>query len=264
MHVHGVGLGPRNRGRAATLREIRRGDKGEMWITPRPSASARSRQSRNARRTDPRISGRKEAMTEWIKSLVREWSYGGVVFLMIIENVFPPIPSELIMPLAGFFSSTGDLLLVGVIVAGTIGSMIGALPLYYAGKVAGEKRVRRWCDRHGKWIGLSGRDVDKAGRWFERHGAVTVLFCRLVPGVRSLISVPAGVAGMSVGLFLVFTMVGSAIWTAALAFAGRALAHNYEAVEKVVGPISTAVIGGIVVFIVVRAIRERRRTTTAS
>jgi membrane protein DedA with SNARE-associated domain len=198
-------------------------------------------------------------MSEWIKSIIQSLSYGGVVFLMFLENVFPPIPSELIMPLAGFFSRQHDLSLWGIIAAGTLGSVAGALPLYYAGKVTGEQRLRRWCDRHGKWIGFTGRDLDQARAWFDRHGAKTVFLCRLVPGVRSLISVPAGMAEMKLGLFLVYTTLGSAIWTAALAYAGRALAGNYEQVERVLGPISTTIVAGIVVCILVRAFRLRAK-----
>lgn len=197
-------------------------------------------------------------MSEWIKSLIQEWSYAGVIFLMFLENVFPPIPSELIMPLAGFYSTTGEFTLLGIIGAGTLGSVGGAMPLYYVGKLAGQERVRRWCERHGKWLGLSGRDVDKSKKWFDRHGAKTVLLCRMVPGVRSLISIPAGVANMPLWRFIFLTSIGSAVWTAALALSGRALAQNYEKVEKFVGPISTTVIVGIVLMIAFRALRQRQ------
>lgn len=198
-------------------------------------------------------------MTEWIKAWVQGYSYFGVMALMVIENVFPPIPSELIMPLAGFFTTNSDLSLIGVVLAGTLGSVIGALPLYYAGKRAGHARLRRWCERHGKWIGLAGRDLDKAKVWFERHGTKTVLLCRLVPGVRSLISIPAGVAEMPLGSFLVFTAIGSAVWAGALATAGRALGGNYETVERVIGPISMVVMGSIVLTIAIRAVRLTRQ-----
>ncbi len=198
-------------------------------------------------------------MTDWIKSVIEGFSYGGIVFLMFLENVFPPIPSELIMPLAGFFSTTGELSLVGLIAAGTVGSVLGSLPLYYAGRFAGQTRLRRWCDRHGKWIGVSGRDLDKSKTWFDRHGNKAVLFCRLIPGIRSLISIPAGMSEMNVALFLLYTTIGSAVWTAVLAVAGHSLGGNYEQVEKVVGPLSTAIVVGIVLWIVVRAIRQRKK-----
>lgn len=202
-------------------------------------------------------------MSDWIKSILEDFSYAGVVFLMFLENVFPPIPSELIMPLAGFFSTRGELSLVGIIAAGTFGSVLGALPLYYAGKLAGPERLRRWCERHGKWVGFSGHDLDKSRAWFDRHGAKTVLLCRMVPGVRSLISVPAGVARMPLGRFLLYTTIGSAAWSAILAGAGKALGGNYEQVERVIGPISTGIVVAIVATILVRAVRQHRRQRQA-
>lgn len=202
-------------------------------------------------------------MTEWIKTIVQQFSYPGIVFLMFLENVFPPIPSELIMPLAGFFSTEGKLNLLGIIAAGTLGSVLGAVPLYYLGKVAGEARIRRWCDRHGHWIGVSGDDLTKSKKWFERHGTKTVLLCRLIPGIRSLISIPAGIAEMNLIKFLAYTTLGSAVWTAALAGAGRSLGAKYEAVEHVIGPISTAIVVGIILTLVIRGIRQRRRRSHA-
>ena len=198
-------------------------------------------------------------MSDWIKSVIETFSYAGVVFLMFLENVFPPIPSELIMPLAGFFSVASGLSVTGVIVAGTAGSVLGSVPLYFAGRLTGHARLRRWCDRYGKWIGFTGHDLDNSRTWFERHGNKAVLLGRVVPGVRSLISVPAGMSRMNLGVFLSYTTLGSAVWSAALAFAGRALEGNYERVEKIISPISTAIVAGIVLFILYRAIREHRR-----
>ncbi len=197
-------------------------------------------------------------MTNWIKSVVEGFSYPGIVFLMFLENVFPPIPSELIMPLAGFFSTQGQLNFAGIVIAGTAGAVLGALPLYYLGRWAGEARVRRWLNKHGKWVGLSGKDLDKSNGWFENHGAKTVLFCRVVPGIRSLISIPAGIAKMPLPLFLFYTTLGSSVWTLALAYAGRALGGNYDQVEKVVGPISTTVLVAIVLTMVIRGFRQRK------
>jgi membrane protein DedA with SNARE-associated domain len=202
-------------------------------------------------------------MADWLKSIIEDFSYAGLVFLMFLENVFPPIPSELIVPLAGFYATTGQLTLVGIIIAGTIGSVLGGLPLFYLGHRAGEERVRRWCDRHGKWIGVTGRDLDKSKHWFERHGPKAVLICRVIPGARSLISLPAGIARMPLAQFIVYSTIGSAAWTTALAFAGRALGRNYEQVEHVVGPISTAVVAGIVGTILFRAFRQHQQTRKA-
>ncbi len=197
-------------------------------------------------------------MGDWIKSIIEDFSYAGVVFLMFLENVFPPIPSELIMPLAGFFCTKGDFSLGLIILAGTAGSVLGAVPLFYIGRVAGEERLRRWCDRHGKWIGVSAHDLDKSNRWFERHGRKAVLLGRLVPGIRSLVSIPAGMSEMNLAVFLVFTAIGSAVWTAGLALAGRALGSRYDQVEKYISPISTVIVVGIVLTLVIRAVRQHR------
>ena len=198
-------------------------------------------------------------MTKWITSIIEGSSYAGIVFLMLVENVFPPIPSELIMPLAGFVSTRGEMSFVGIILAGTLGSVLGALPLYYLGRYMGEERLRRWVERRGHWIGVSTGDLEKSQRWFERHGGKTVLICRIIPGIRSLISIPAGVARMNLPLFLLYTTIGAAAWTAALAYAGRRLGENYEAVEKYIGPASGIILGGLLLAFIVRAIRQHRR-----
>jgi membrane protein DedA with SNARE-associated domain len=199
-------------------------------------------------------------MSNWIKTIIEQFSYPGIVFLMLLENVFPPIPSELIIPLSGFVSTQGRLTIAGVIIAGTVGSVAGAILLYYAGKGIGAQRLRSWTEAHGRWIGLSIADLDKSDKWFKRHGAKTVFIGRVVPGVRSLISIPAGVSGLDFKIFLLYTTLGSAVWTAALALAGRLLGRNYEQVEHVIGPISTAVVVGIIVMLIVRGVRNRGRS----
>ncbi len=198
-------------------------------------------------------------MSDWIKSVIENFSYPGIVFLMLLENVFPPIPSELIIPLAGFFSTQGELSFVGVVLAGTLGAVLGAVVLYYVGRSMGAERLRGWCDAHGRWVGLSRADLDKSDDWFKRHGARTVLIGRLVPGIRSLISVPAGVSGLNLRVFLIYTTIGSAVWTVLLAGAGRWLGRNYEQVEHVVGPVSTAVVVGMILALVIRGFRNARR-----
>lgn len=198
-------------------------------------------------------------MTKWITSIIEGFSYAGIAFLMFVENVFPPIPSELIMPLAGFVSSRGELSFIGIAVAGTLGSVLGALPLYSLGRAAKEERLRSWLDRHGHWLGTSGEDLTKAQRWFARHGGKTVLLCRVIPGVRSFISIPAGIARMNLPLFLLYTALGSAVWTTALAYAGLRLGDRYEQVERYIGPVSLAVLGGIALSLVIRGVRQQAR-----
>ena len=178
----------------------------------------------------------------------------GIALLMFLENIFPPIPSELIMPLAGYEAAAGRMSISAVIIAGTIGSLAGVVPWYYAGRFMGEARLKRLAARHGRWMTLSPGDVDKANDWFGRHGVAAVLFGRLVPTVRTLISVPAGVARMPIGTFLVFSAIGSAIWTSLLALAGYLLGQNYAAVEAYVGPVSNTVLAAIVVFYIYRVV----------
>lgn len=186
--------------------------------------------------------------------------YAGIVLLMFVENVFPPIPSELIMPLAGFMATKGQLALAAIIVAGTIGSILGALPLYFFGRSIGERRLKELADRHGRWFTVSCRDIDRAKDWFDRYGAWAVFACRLVPGIRSLISIPAGIARMKLAPFLFFSTMGAALWTTLLASAGYALGANFNKVEEYLDPISYSVFAGLIVFYVVRVIRHERRS----
>lgn len=203
-------------------------------------------------------------MVEWIKSLMESLGYAGIVFLMFLENVFPPIPSELIMPLAGFSSIEGDLNFAAVVAAGTAGSVIGALPLYYLGRLLGEERLKQLADRYGKWLTLSSKEIGKADGWFDTHGHKAVFFCRLVPGVRSLISIPAGVSGMHLAPFLIYSALGSAIWTALLAYMGRLLGENYELVEQYIGPLSYLVLGTLgLTFVAWIWHRKRSRSAVA-
>lgn len=197
-------------------------------------------------------------MTDWIQNLMDSMGYLGILLLMILENVFPPIPSELIMPSAGFAAARGDMTLGMVILMGTLGSVIGTLPLYYIGRAFSEDKLVAWADKHGKWLTLSGKDIKKADDWFDRHGNKAVLFGRMVPGIRSLLSLPAGMSEMPLPKFLIYSAIGSALWSAALAYAGYALGENYDRVEQYVGPASKIILGVVVVGAIVWFIRRKR------
>lgn len=197
-------------------------------------------------------------MTEWIQNLMDSMGYLGILLLMILENVFPPIPSELIMPSAGFAAARGDMSLGMVVLMGTLGSVIGTLPLYYVGKAFGEDKLVAWADKHGKWLTLSGKDIKKADDWFDRHGAGAVLFGRMVPGIRSLLSLPAGMSEMPLPKFLIYSAVGSALWSAALAYAGYALGENYDRVAQYVDPASKIILGLVIVGVIVWFVRRKR------
>ena len=199
-------------------------------------------------------------MAEWIRNIIETLGYPGIVFLLFLENVFPPIPSELVIPLAGFTASDGSLTLVGVVIAGTIGSVLGALPLYYLGRAVPRTRLKRWADKHGRWLLLDGNDIDRAQDWLENHGRSAVFLCRLVPGVRSLISIPAGSSNMHLPTFLFYTALGTALWTALLAYLGLLLGDNYEQIASVLGSVGNIVwivIGVAVVIWVMRRVRRR-------
>jgi membrane protein DedA with SNARE-associated domain len=200
----------------------------------------------------------------WITDLVSHFGYGGVGLLMFLENVFPPIPSELIMPLAGFVARRGELNLGVTIAAGTVGSLAGASFWYVLGRRLGERRLRAWIERHGHWLGLSADDIDRSARWFRRHGPLAVTLGRLVPGVRTLISVPAGIAGMRALPFLLFTIVGTALWTAALSFAGYLLGARYGRVTSAMDATTWIVFAAMVAAYLIRLVRVRRKASASS
>jgi membrane protein DedA with SNARE-associated domain len=197
-------------------------------------------------------------MANWVTSVLSSTGYFGLVFLMFAENVFPPIPSELIVPLAGYLTRAGKLTLVGVIVAGTIGSLLGAILLYYFGRKLGYKRTCEFAQRHGRWLTVSEKDVARAKRWFDRHGGMAVLMCRLVPGIRSLISIPAGISRMPLPSFIAYTTAGSAVWTAVLTALGWGLAQNYQVVDRYLDPVSWVLVGAVVLLYIVRVFRHNK------
>ena len=197
-------------------------------------------------------------MFDWIMGFQKMGTLG-IVLLMFAENVFPPIPSELIMPLAGFSAARGERNLLVVIIAGSIGSLFGALLWYYIGKKIGVERLERWAAKHGRWLTLSPKEVDQACGWFYRHGGKAVFIGRLIPAVRTLISVPAGIAGMPLASFLLYSAAGTILWTTLLAAAGYFLESQYDKVAGWMNPVSNVVIGLIVLGYLYRVVRFRRR-----
>jgi len=185
-------------------------------------------------------------MFDRLLELLAQWGYLGIAALMFLENLFPPIPSEIIMPSAGYSAGQGKLSLLGVIAAGTVGSVAGAVFWYYVGKWIGADRLKSWASRHGRWLTLKPRDVDRVDRWFDAHCGRAVFLGRLVPAIRTLISVPAGVFGMGLPRFLLFSTLGSALWTALLAVAGYLLQGQYDRVALWLNPATNVVIGLIV------------------
>lgn len=189
--------------------------------------------------------------------------YAGVALLMLLENVIPPIPSEIVMPAAGASARKGDHSLWGMIIAGSIGSLLGTLPWYGIARYVGTERFSDWADRHGHWIGTDRHEVQRADAWFDRYGQWTVLFCRMIPGVRTLISVPAGFSEMPVGKFLLYSSIGTIAWTALLAGLGYWLQGQQQTVATAVKWIGVVVLGGLTLWFIARIVLKKRQRHSA-
>jgi membrane protein DedA with SNARE-associated domain len=194
-------------------------------------------------------------MDDWIIRLVNDTGYWGVAVLMFIETVFPPVPSEVIMTVAGVSASRGNMTFAGVVASGTAGAMLGNYLWFWLAIKFGPQRLERFLEKHGRWLTLHWTDVERGQALFSKHGSIIVLVARMLPTFRSLISIPAGIFRMSHRRFLVFSTVGTAGWSAALAGAGYALGSQFADVEKILGPLSTIIIGLIVVGYFWRLIR---------
>jgi membrane protein DedA with SNARE-associated domain len=190
-------------------------------------------------------------MQEWITNTMNSLGYLGIGLLMFLENLFPPIPSELIMPLAGYTATSpnSQIQVIPAIAAGVIGTILGAIPWYYAGLLLGQQRLELLASRYGKWIGISEKDIAKSVDWFQKHGSTAVLVGRLVPGIRTLISIPAGISKMPLLPFFVYSTIGTIGWVTLLTYAGYFLGKNYKLVEVYIDPISKVVVFGVLIAI---------------
>ena len=184
-------------------------------------------------------------MEDWIIRLVEWGHYWGVALLMLLETVFPPVPSEVIMTVAGVSASRGTMSLWGTIAAGTAGAMLGNWLWYWLAIKFGEARMHVFIDRYSRWLTLDWAEIERGHGLFRKHGPIIVLVARMLPTLRSLISIPAGLFGMSLGRFLVFSTIGTAGWSAALACAGYFLGSQFGDIEKWLGPLSTVIMVGI-------------------
>ena len=180
----------------------------------------------------PILIGKAVETNQWV-------GYLAILFAMFLENVIPPIPSELIMPLGGFYVSQGQLDFLPVVLAGLLGTVFGAMPWYGIGRLVNEERIEKWLEKNGRWIGINPNELARSRKWFNRYGASLVFWGRLVPGIRTLISVPAGVELMPIPPFLIWTTAGSLIWTLFLTTTGFYLGDNYSIIEKWINPLST-------------------------
>ena len=186
-------------------------------------------------------------LTDWVIDVIDKLGYVGVALLVALENLFPPIPSEIVLPFAGVVARRGGATLAGMIVAATIGSVVGALVLYGIAAAIGPERLRAFVVRYGRWFRLTVDDLERAERWFDRRAVVAVLVGRCVPLIRSLVSIPAGFRRMPLGTFLAYTVVGSLIWNSGLVGAGYVLGeeNRWRRIEDVMDVAQYAVIAGI-------------------
>ncbi|HYI42915.1 MAG TPA: DedA family protein [Sphingomicrobium sp.] len=198
-------------------------------------------------------------MADWVIDLIEQTGYVGVFLLMFLETVFPPVPSEVIMPIAGLGAARGQMSLWGVILSGTGGAMFGNFFWYLLARVIGIERFRPFIERHGRWLTLDWYDVEKAERLFGRFGGAVVGVGRMLPTIRSVVSIPAGLLHMRLKTFLFWSTVGTAGWSSALAVAGYILGQQFREIEKVVGPLSLGVIAVIVGAYLWRQLTWRNR-----
>lgn len=173
-------------------------------------------------------------MEHWVTQVMEEYGYLGIFLVMVVENLFPPIPSEIVLPFGGFIATMSELTVPLVIIVATLGSVAGAVILYAAGSVLSMPRVEYIVDRWGRLLRVKRQDVHRAFDWFDRYGKWTVFFGRMVPLVRSLISVPAGMARMNFALFLFYTVIGSLIWNSLLVGIGAALGSSWHKIAALV------------------------------
>lgn len=191
-------------------------------------------------------------MQEIIISLMNDFGYLGILLLIMIENVFPPIPSEIILCFGGFMTTTTNLTIFGVVLVSTIGSILGAVILYFIGKIFNKDRfIKIVSGKVGKVLRLKKEDIELADRWFDSKGSKTVFFCRFIPIVRSLISIPAGMSEMRFSKFLILTSLGTLIWNTVLTVLGSIMGENWAQVAHVIDSYSSIVLIVLIVLFVV-------------
>ncbi|HUE79046.1 MAG TPA: DedA family protein [Sphingomicrobium sp.] len=181
-------------------------------------------------------------MSDWVVRMIEQSGYLGVAFLMFLETIFPPIPSEVIMSIAGMAAAKGELAFIPVVASGTAGAMLGNTVWYLAARALGVHRLKPLISRYGRWLTITWPEVERAERWFARHGTFFVFFGRLLPTVRSLVSVPAGLLQMRFKSFFIASLLGTGIWTTILAGAGYKLQENVTEIERMIGPASNAIL----------------------
>ena len=202
------------------------------------------------------------SLASWVQDVIEQLGYLGVALLVVLENVFPPIPSEIVLPFAGFVAQQGSDSVVLMILAATVGSVIGALIMYWIAAIIGDERLHAFTRRFGKWVQIREADLTRAEEWFDRHAMSAVLVGRCVPLIRSVVSIPAGFRRMKLIPYIAYTFLGSLVWNIALVGAGAVLGENWERVEPVVATFQWIVIVVILAGLarVAYVVVQRRRT----
>lgn len=199
-------------------------------------------------------------METYITNIIMEYGYLAIFLLIFIENIFPPIPSEIVLTFGGFMTMQASLQFIGVVIVATLGSYIGAVILYYIGRLLDPKRCASLLDsKWGKRLGFKKENVDKAQAWFTSHGQTTVFVCRLVPVIRSLISVPAGMANMNFFVFSIWTILGTLIWNTILVYIGSVLGGNWQLIKQYMQEYSIVIGIGILLIIIIYIYQRRKR-----
>lgn len=201
-------------------------------------------------------------MENWITEIMSQYGYMGVFLLIMLENIFPPIPSEVILTFGGFMTTYSDMTRMGVILASTAGSVVGAVILYGIGLLLDVERLEKIVDRWGHILRLTKKDVHRADAWFDKYGIWTVFFCRLVPLIRSLISIPAGMSNMKFWLFLLLTTLGTLLWNTILVSVGAAVGDNWESIVgymDVYSNITYAILAILGVAVIIWYLRFRKK-----
>ncbi|WP_374294875.1 DedA family protein [Sphingomonas sp.] len=198
-------------------------------------------------------------MTDFILNLIAWGGYFGIFLLMALENVVPPVPSEVIMGLGGMAVARGDMAMIPLILWGTLGTTAGNYFWYYIGRHIGYERFRPFVDRHGRWLTMEWEDVERLHRFFVKHGQWVVFVFRFMPAFRTIISLPAGMTRMPLWRFLVWTFAGSTIWNAILAYAGLLLGSRFEVLDRYVGPAAVALTVMIIIGYIWRVITWKSR-----
>lgn len=211
-----------------------------------------SHYAKAGRYAEPKAAVPGDAMFEWITTFIERTGYLGIALLMLAENLFPPIPSEVIMPLAGFTAARGELQIMLAVLAGVIGSVIGTSFWYLLGRWIGMHRMKSFAAHRGRWLTLTPQDLDRAEAFFSRHCGKAVFLGRLVPAIRTLISVPAGMVEMSFGRFLLYSALGTVLWTTLLAGAGYVLESQYRVVADWLDPVTNAILAIAILWYIYR------------